>query len=274
MQETFYRLVASVPPLSRFFAPDIPKSAPTIPDTRPPRLEIVSHCWRYSRLLAYQLSSLVLHPPSDVEVRMTVFHAPEDTPTEEVLEYFSALTVPGVHWNPWPLERERLFRRAIGRNLAAQATRADWIWFADCDILAGEGALDRLGAELRRRTDVLVFPREHEVSPLLPPDSPILGGASETFPAVIAVDTSSFTPETRDRAVGGFQIVRGDVARAAGYCANIGFYQRPMPSWRKSYEDRTFRWLLGSQGTPIEVPGFHRIRHEAKGRKGDTPGVA
>ena len=43
-----------------------------------PRLEIVSHCWHYTRLLGYQLSSLVCHPPKAVEVVMTVFYSETD----------------------------------------------------------------------------------------------------------------------------------------------------------------------------------------------------
>ncbi len=271
LKENAYRILASVPLLRRFFAPDLPASRPPPSPDQRLRLEIVSHCWRYDRLLTYQLSSLALAPPREVEVRITVFHSQEDEPTVEALHYFQAQGIPGVEVNPWPLDRGRLFRRAIGRNLAARQTEADWIWFTDCDILFGEGALDRLGREVRDRQDFLVFPRTHMCSPLLPGNDPIFRDRKD-LPGILTLDTDGFEPETRDRAVGGFQIVRSDVARAAGYCGNISFYQEPVASWQKSYEDRTFRWLLGTQGTPMEVDGFYRIRHQAKGRKGKVPG--
>jgi hypothetical protein len=267
LEETFYRIAASIPALSRFFAPALPPSPPEPASGRPLRLEIVSHCWQYSRLLNYQLSSLVLDAPQQVELCMTVFYSPEDSDTRRVLDFFAGQDVPRVTWNPRALERSRLLRRAIGRNLAARETSADWIVFTDCDVLFREGALDALGAELARRQDRLVFPREHRISELLTGDDPMLH-APEGFPVLEDIDPSRFFPEVRDRAVGGLQIVRGDVARAAGYCANIPLYQRPVPAWRKTYEDRTFRWLLGTRGTAIEVPGFYRIRHVSKGRKG------
>jgi len=71
---------------------------------------------------------------------------------------------------------------------------------------------------------------------------------------------------SRDRAKGAFQIIHGDVARVIGYCDGIGLYQTPAAHWCKCYEDRAFRWLVGSQGVPIEVEGVCQIRHVEKGR--------
>jgi hypothetical protein len=295
--EWFYRLAATGLVPRRLFAPRLPDPAPGRPARHPtggsrptgsrpggstPRpsgapvagspadagavtLEIVSHCWRYDRLLAYQLSSLALHPPRSAAVTMTVFYAPEDEGTAALLDRFGRLEVPGVRWSWRPLERERLFRRAIGRNLAAQATQADWVWFSDCDVVFHEGALDAAATVLRGRDDVLVFPRQHRVSDILEPDDPLLA-APAGEPGLVAIDPGAFHAEVRDKAVGGFQIVRGDVARAVGYCGDIAHYQRPVPRWTKTYEDRTFRWLLGTDGTPVDIPGLYRIRHAARGR--------
>lgn len=268
--ESFYRLAASGLVPRRWLAPPPPDRPPqtepeTAPETdRPPTLEIVSHCWHYSRFLAYQLSSLALHPPAAVSVRMTVFYSPEDRDTAELLEFFGAMTVPGVSWNWRALEPTRLFRRAIGRNLAALATDADWIWFSDCDVVFHDGALDAAGSVLRGRPEPLLFPRVHRVSDLLEDDDARLRAAGAT--GLVDIDPTEFHSETRDKAVGGFQILRGDIARAAGYCNAIPFYQEPVPTWQKTYEDRTFRWLLGTDGEPVEIPGLYRIRHAAKGR--------
>ena len=68
------------------------------------------------------------------------------------------------------------------------------------------------------------------------------------------------------RAMGPYQIVHGDVARAFGYCESIPVYQQPAEHWRKCYEDSAFRWLLGTHGVPIEFAGVCQIRHLAKGR--------
>ncbi|MEX2529121.1 MAG: glycosyltransferase family 2 protein [Gemmatimonadota bacterium] len=272
IQETFYRIAASGLVPRAWVAgpqPDLPAAAPPVePPGRPLRLEIVSHCWQYHHLLHYQLSSLALHPPESTRVTMTVCYSPEDSRTVDVLGFFGGRKVPGVEWNWQPLDKERLFRRAIGRNLAARSTRADWIWFSDCDAIFHRWALDGAATVLRGRNDVLVFPREHRVTELLGANHPLLQDPTDTGQLELAdIDPARFQPETREKAVGGFQIVRGDVARKVGYCRAIPFYQRPVPRWQKTYEDRTFRWLLGTHGTPVEIPGLYRIRHVEKGRK-------
>ena len=77
---------------------------------------------------------------------------------------------------------------------------------------------------------------------------------------------AQFEPFAIKKAVGPLQIVHGDIARLAGYCDAIAYYRAPVERWRKTYEDRTFRWLLRTQGVPIEVPGVYRIKHLHKGR--------
>lgn len=201
---------------------------------------------------------------------MTVFHSPDDGETVRLLKDFASLRPPGVAWNWQALESRRLFRRGIGRNLAALATDADWIWFADCDVIFHEGALDHAAAVLRGRDDLLVFPERHGVTDLLDPDDALFESAragERSGPPLLDIPLDRFRPEIRRKAVGAFQIVRGDVARAAGYCKTIAFYQEPLDRWQKTYEDRTFRWLLGTQGVPVDIPGLYRIRHLAKGRK-------
>lgn len=263
----FFRLAASgLVPASWFRAVD-PREVPREKRVGRLRLEIVSHCWRYGHLLAYQLSSLVRHRTDKLDVTMTVFHAAEDESVAPVLERFGRLDVPGVTWNWRALPKEQLFRRGIGRNLAAKGTEADWIWFCDCDIVFHRDCLATLADELQGRDDALVFPATTLATPLLEPDDPILTRGLDARD-LVEVPPDRFRPHggRYDRAKGAYQITHGDVARACGYCETIGLYQAPSERWRKTYEDRAFRWLLGTQGEPVNVPGVCQIRHAAKGR--------
>ncbi|RUO26496.1 glycosyl transferase [Aliidiomarina minuta] len=235
------------------------------------RIEIVSHCWRYSHLHAYQLSSLVNNPPQNVEVIMTVFHAAEDEATVQLLDFFATKKVPNVRWNWQQIPAPDLFRRAIGRNQVALNTEADWVWFADCDLVFGDGCLDGLGQSLQGRDDFLVFPQQERITPLLSNDSPMLKPSKE--PKVVSVNVEDFKLRTLERAVGAYQIVHGDICRDMGYCKDVSAYQRPTDRWKKTFEDRTFRWLLGTHGVPVEVPGVYRIRHIEKGRYHGNKGV-
>lgn len=227
-------------------------------------LEVVSHCWQYPHLLAFQLSSLVLHPPRNVDLRMTVFFATEDQATAELLAWFSNHDVPGLTWNWHPLPPMQLMRRCIGRNLAALSTTADWIWFTDCDLVFAEGCFDALAQQLSGRRDVLVYPRQEHCTRLLPDSCPMLCNADRP-PRLLHI-TEPLSPSNVTRATGPLQIARGDVVRQTGYCNVLRAYQVPTKHWRKTHEDRIFRWLLGTQGVAIDLPGVHRIRHLSKGR--------
>jgi len=265
LQGRFLRLAASGLVPARWFLAELPSQQQRAAKTGHLQLEIVSHCWKYAHMLVYQLSSLVLFPPQSCTVTMTVFYGEEDSATVALLAYFKELKVPNVVWNWQCLPRQALFRRAIGRNLAARNSQADWVWFTDCDLLFRAGCLDGLAAALQGRQDVLVYPAQEYCTGLLPYDAAILQPDMST-PAVLDVDESLFSRFPRSRATGPLQITHGDVARAVGYCESLPYYQRPSETWCKAYEDRAFRWLLRSQGVPLDVLGVFRIRHVAKGR--------
>lgn len=264
-RELFMRFAASGMVSPARFLPLAPTPELLRPTSGNLSLEIVSHCWRYPHLLAYQLSSLVRYPPTELSVTMTVFHSGEDLETLAMLDFFGATDIPGVTWNWQHLDRQHLFRRAIGRNLAALSSTADWVWFTDCDVIFHRGCLDGLAQQVQGRRDVLVFPRVEYCTPLLPVGHPLLT-AAEDAPRVVDIDPSLFLARERSRATGPMQIVHGDAARTVGYCACLSTYQLPAERWQKCHEDRAFRWLLRTQGEALEVPGVYRIRHASKGR--------
>lgn len=261
----FLQLAASGRLPARWFRPPLPPAGQRTAQTGPLDIEVVSHCWQYAHFLVYQLSSLVQYPPRDARVTMTVYYCEEDADTAALLAYFGAMQVPGVTWQWRSLPRTALFRRGIGRNEAALATEAHWIWFTDCDLMFREGCLDGLVQCLQGRTDALVYPRVERVTSLLPDQDPMLTPGLDLC-RLVDVDDSRFTELPRDCATGPLQITHGDVARAVGYCSRLKYYQRPSDTWRKTREDRVFRWLLGTNGTPMDIPGVYRIRHASKGR--------
>jgi len=265
IQLAFFRFAAGGWIPASWFEPDLPPESARAAKTGHLKLEVVSHCWNYSHFLVYQLSSLVLFPPKKLDVVMTVFYSPEDTRTAELLAFFESQMVPGVTWNWQPVSRQVLFRRGIGRNRAALATQADWVWFTDCDLMFRDNCVDTLAEVLQGRRDALLFPEQEHTTDLLAEDNPMLQ-AGTSGPQVLDIDTRSFTTRQITKATGPLQIAHGDVCRAVGYCRNIGLYQQPVESFAKCHEDRAFRWLLGSQGEPAQVPGVYRIRHVSKGR--------
>ena len=143
----FYRFAASGYLPARWFSKVHPDDVDKARRTGKLKLEIVSHCWRYGHYLVYQLSSLVHHRTDKLDVTMSVYYSSEDESVVRVLRFFEKIEVPGLTWNWVELPKEKLFRRSIGRNLAAKSTSADWVWFTDCDVMFHEGCLDALADE-------------------------------------------------------------------------------------------------------------------------------
>ncbi|MGJ8669223.1 MAG: glycosyltransferase family 2 protein [Oceanococcus sp.] len=260
----WYRLVSGSALPARWIHGDVLQDVEMQARSGRLHIEIVSHCWGYSHMMAYQLSSLLQYTPQNVDITMTMYYCKEDADTVRVLEFFAQQEIANIRWNWQALEKQQLFRRAIGREQASRASKADWIWFADCDLIFGQGCLDGLAAVLQGADDVLVFPGQEMISGLLADDHPML--AKDQEPRIKGIDPELFVLAPRARATGAFQIVHGDVARAIGYCGQLAYFMQPVDHWAKTYEDTAFRWLINNQGRAIEMQSLYRIRHQSKGR--------
>lgn len=230
------------------------------------KLEIVSHCWHYAPHLTYQLSSLILFPPQHADVTMTVFYSDEDHATVEVLSFFNRIEAENLNWSWRRLPKEQLFRRSIGRNLAALETTADWIWFADADMCFRAGCLDALAHLAPAITVPLIFPRTVQISGNHTAGDVALEKSTDRT-RVVDIDPADFVTHRYGRAIGGVQIVRGEIAHVVGYNRNSERFQRPIPRWQRCHDDVAFRRSLNTRGEPVELPELYRIRHEKYGRR-------
>lgn len=228
------------------------------------KLELVSHCWHYSRPLIFQLSSLFLYPPRSLQVTMTVVHSPSDANTVAVLHYFASIPTPAhVVLRPWPLADELVTRRMIGRNQVALATEADWIWFTDCDYVFREGCLDAIGAWEPASGRQLFFPQSvHQSRDHASGDREL----DRVFaaPSVMDITPSEYEPKQYSRAIGGVQVVSGALARELGYCRDSRFQLVPSAAWVPTKDDIWFRRVVGTPGKPMPVPNLYRIRHSVR----------
>ena len=232
------------------------------------KIEFVTHCLNYSRLLAYQLTSFakatILFP---LEVFVTICYTEEDKLTREVVRYFTNLPnlpMTNLNWKLMPMSRERLCRRAIGRNVAALQTKADWIWFVDCDYCFGNKMFEALGTTLDNvpQKNVLVFPQTILSCSKKFGVSLIEEACGELPRFTSLLPLWAFTEQTIRRAIGGLQIVRGDWALVHGYCKNYKKYQEPSLEWAPNFDDVQFRLDVGNDGYKISLPEVYRIRHE------------
>lgn len=241
-----------------------PDSKLPVPGIR--RMEIVSHCYHYSRLLRYHLSSFALWPPESLELQVTICFTREDAETAAVLDWFSKVDVPRVTWNWLELPVLELCRRSIGRNRAALASSAEWVWFCDVDHWFSSECWRCLAA-IASPDKKLIFPRSvnlHRWKEL--GDARI--EAADGQNGLICAPVEEFEPVRMRRAIGGIQIVRGDVCRKSGYLSNHSRWQQPsaVPEFQRCREDASFRRSLRSPKLALEIPGVYRIRHSKAGR--------
>lgn len=225
------------------------------------QLEIITHCWKFSRVLAYQLSSLALNPPQRLAVVVNVMYSEDDEPTVKMLQFFHGK----VPLKESPLPHSQLFRRAYGRNIAAKATQADLVWFCDADYVFGTACLDSLAGKTFA-DDQIYYPRE-----ILENLTLELGdeyALRVTGPNIYPVDPADFQPRKMRKAIGGLQIVTGDTARKDGYCDGCKVsHETDRCSWHNlTMGDQVYRGMMGvNRGTPISLPNLRRIRQSQRG---------
>lgn len=231
-------------------------------------VEIISHCFQFSRVLSYQISSLFLHPPKNVEVDLYVFFSRDDKPTQDVIFDAYNRTFPdNVHVFGWPIDTRCLMNRSIGRNMATQDHTSNVFWFCDCDYFFGEGCLDALA-------DIPLDPADPEYSKLYFPKTTLYNkthangdeyALRATKPGLYDIDPADFIEHRPGRAIGGIQIVPGDVAREFGYCPDSKKWQEPCDEWKQTGADRLYRKILGTNGKAIALPNCYRIRQVTEG---------
>jgi hypothetical protein len=238
------------------------------------KVAIVVHCWRYSRVLAYQLSSLVLFPPKDTRVTVYVVCVGDDKPTLRMLDAFdNRLNLIRIYQ---PIEEFRA--RCTGRNLAARTTNADTVWFTDADYLFREGCLDKL-ASLDLAEDTIHFPGKHWFQ-----RTKQMGAENARRvkkPGIYDIDESEFDLKRFRVPYGGLQIVTGDTARYWGYCDAARSRGLEAACERVSKPitknimhcpcDVVFRRIIPNQPVKIKLPNLYRIRQVVG--KPDEPGI-
>lgn len=232
-------------------------------------LEIVSHCWNYARIGLYQLSSLVLFPPP-VKTLFTLYYSRADESTSKLVEFFRAMPVPNLEWSFRDIPTDSLMIRSIGRNEAALATEAKWVWFIDVDMAIGQNAISQfLGA-----ADAAVLKAGHDIKLCYPgtifktshADGDAMTNAASGDPRVIDIDRSKFTIHRYPRAIGGVQLVSHATCHALGYCKDNKRLQTPCGTWGKMWSDVVFRQSVGTSGVKLPHVDAYRISHSKRGR--------
>lgn len=244
-----------------------------------PHIEIVTHCYSgdavpvYHRLLQLQLSSILTSASPALPVSVAVCYSIRDRRTVNTLSFFKKLfdTDPFVQMRLLNLPQEQLFRRAHGRNLAATTTKAEVVWFTDCDYVFLDNCLidawGKSGTHKFADGTEMVFPKVVNIH-----RSHLLGDqlvGRQLFARTYQIDPTEFAPRCERRAWGGMQIVRGDWCRENGYLKGTKWMDPvdPADGFQQCRGDVPFRKAVGPS-TAVDIPGVYRVRHSRAGRDG------
>jgi len=223
-------------------------------------IEIISHCIspRYAALLVYHLSSLVLR--ESTPVTMTVVYSKEDPATVTVLDYFSQHAHHWIKWNFVDAQLKSIHQRPIWRNIAARQSKADIIWFADCDYVFGSNCLDTL-ASLQLDDDAVYWPAMTLYCKDLKSWRKIVRitrDRDEITPDILDIDPEDFVETPLRRAIGGVQIVSGNTARKVGYLQDYPQWQQPLDKWKR--DDGSAFWRNQFETLKkLSIPNVYRI---------------
>ncbi len=233
-------------------------------------VEIVTHCWRYSRSLAYQISGLILNPPQ-CDVQLTVFCNPEhDKRTLDVIQAMRPSLPENVFVVSQFLETNRLFRRSIGRNEACLHSPAkSCIILTDADYIWPGRAIDEVLQNGISAEAVLTYPCRYWKQVDHSSGDAYL--ALQDEPKVLGLESKDFESCRIGKAIGGIQVYRADVARELGYLSGTKWLNPHRgPRFACCRCDKAFRyWLVGKGHKIKDFEGGMpwRIRHSVKGRE-------
>jgi len=230
-------------------------------------IEICIHCYHYQHRLCWMLSSILQQQGSLPNIIINISYAPDNgnPTTEEVCAFFKDK---GLNIVSTEMTEEEASNRAIARNKQVAQTKADWMLFADSDLVYDPCFFDdlqkQLKTNLRHQTKVMGADR-HSLD--IPFCIKYFEEDQRQYPCVIE-DVIKVPAEWPKRSISGRRI-------AAGYfqLANVksimekgeGKYTgREGDHWRATRSDRAFRCRMGGR-VPIEVkPQFH-LNHDRGG---------
>ena len=238
-------------------------------------IRIVTHCYaeklpQYAQFLRYQLTSLFLYKPH-VRIAITTCCTATDEATHKVLNDFSDYKIPDVTLSIITLSPSDLFRRCIGRNIAAGYSSEDVVFFTDVDHVFQVGFLDRVWKTylklegLDRKPDMF-YPSEIMIHKDHAIGDELVRNSLESDDTMLFINASDFELKRYNRAIGGVQIVPRRVIQKRGYLDGDRKWQRPRTD-NKPFgdfrDDVAFRSICEKNGgvTKAKMPGLFRLRH-------------
>jgi glycosyltransferase involved in cell wall biosynthesis len=230
-------------------------------------IEICIHCYNYQRRLCWMLSSILQQKGELPNIIVNISSSPNngDPTTEEVCKFFREK---GLNIIETEMTEKEACNRAIARNRQVAQTKADWILFADSDLVYNSDFFEDLQRQLKtnlKDEKRVMGADRHSLD--IPFCIKYFEEDQRIYPCVIE-DVDKITNEWPKRSISGRRIAAGYFQLASvksimtkgegKYTGKEGDY------WRATKSDRAFRCRMGGR-LPINVkPQFH-LNHDRGG---------
>ena len=230
-------------------------------------IEVAIHCFSYQKRLCWMLSSILNQKGDipDITVSISYVSGNGNPTTNEVIDFF---TKKGLKIISLPLEEKDGSNRAVPRNIRAGATDADWILFADSDMVYD----DHFFEDIKKQLESDTFKNETKVigadrhSLDIPFSIEYFEKDTRAYPCYIenAAEEASKWPvkwiKGSEIAAGYFQLASVKSIKDHG-----GIYSgRQRDFWRRTKSDRQFRVHLGGR-VPMKVRKQFHLNHDRGG---------
>ena len=238
-----------------------------IPHEGPLRLEICIHCHNYQKRLCWMLSSILQQQGEKPDILVSISYLPNsgNPTTESVIKLFREK---GLDILDIPLTAGQESNRAIPRNIRAKETKADWILFADSDLVYEPLFFE----DVRRQLESDKFKNETRVigadrySLQIPFCVKFFEEDKREYPCVIknVADIPKDWPvqwkHGSGTCAGYFQLANTAAIKNKG-----GVYSgRKSDVWRATRSDRQFRVHMGGR-VPMDVLKLFHLNHDRGG---------
>jgi glycosyltransferase involved in cell wall biosynthesis len=230
-------------------------------------IEICIHCYMYQRRLTWMLSSILQQEGDVPNIIINISHTNNDgnPTTEEVCRFFREK---GLNIKETLVTKEQISNRAIARNKQATETTADWILFADSDMVYDSLFFDNLQKQLKtnlKDVKMVMGADRHSLDDkfciqYFEEDQTIYPTEIKNVAEIVKTMKVKWVRGSVT-AAGNFQLVSVKVIKEK--CGGL-VTGRPKDHWRATIADRALRVRVGGRIGIKTLPMYH-LNHDRQG---------
>jgi glycosyltransferase involved in cell wall biosynthesis len=243
------------------------KSEKEEPITRKLDIEICIHCYNYQHRLCWMLSSLLQQKGDVPNLTINISHAPDNgnPTTEEVCDFFKKK---GLNIVETIVTDKEVSNRAIARNRQVAQSKADWILFADSDLVYDPYFFDDLQKQLKtnlRHVELVMGADRHSLN--IPFCIKYFEEDKRKYPCIIK-DVAKIPEKWPKMWISGRRVAAGyfQLASVEAIKEKAGgkYVRRARDHWRGTRGDRMFRCRMGGR-KGINVKPMYHLNHDRGG---------